>query len=553
MTPVAPPPIQEAAPIAPPDVNAPAPVADPSFVSPVRAPEADLNSMYEDAASNGDPVSMYSLSSRLKGTPMEAPVKRIATTMQNNLSAFEKEVRPVMEAGGANTPEGRLAASKAFENIGDKPQKMRAFVEMLMGNPKWRTFVTGGTPTTSIAYDKQGNQLEKTVNELGQIISVTDTMGRKLTRDELTERGGFVTSLQEALGYQQEKDQLKFNTEKLNAANAATGEYAAKAPEQKRLYQEMQQRLQNLWGSGLSEEQRKTIGLFTSRTAGLSQSMSEGFNALNQYVDNKNVSLSAAQQKALSSAMEALGFKMGADGSITNKKGEAVTKTELDQAQKSFSNSQNFEKNFNQTKADFLQNEVIKNMGSAEIKNLGRILDLQGQLEKTQLELVAKHGTLPFVINPKSYEIGDEFSRGIASSLIGEFNADATQMFAAWRDQQLSRYPKGSAPKPGELEAAFARTPQYQALREQFADRNVEVMKRTGEAAPKGQTNPANYEQTLGIQPETVKPEKPKSPKERSAVAKEDTGIPKGYVKIGKTKDGKDVYRTPEGKRVVEE
>ena len=551
MTPVAPPQMEEAAPVAPPDVNAPAPIADPSFVSPVRAPQGDINSMYEDAASNGSPASMYSLSSRLKGTPMEAPVKKLATTMQNNLSAFEKEVAPVMKAG-VGTPAGNLAAAKVFENIGDKPQKMRAFVEMLMGNPKWRTFVTGGTPTTTIAYDKQGNQLEKTVNELGQIISVTDTMGRPLTRDELTERGGFVSSLQEALGYQQEKDQLKFNTEKLNAANAATGEYAAKAPEQKRLYQEMQQRLQNLWGSGLTEEQRKAIGLFTTRTAGLSQSMSEGLNALNQYVDNKNVSLSAAQQKSMGSTIAALGFSLGADGSLTNKNGQAVTKTDLEQAQKSFSNSKNFEKNFNQNKEDFLKNQVFSNMGEAEIKNLGRILDLQGQLERTQLELVSKHGTLPFLINPKSYEIGDEFSRGIASSLIGEFNSDATEMFVKWREQQLSRYPKGTAPKPGELEAAFARTPQYEALRDQFAEKNMAVMKRTGESAPKGQMNPANYEQALGIEPEKAAPEKTKSPKERSAVKKA-AEVPEGYVKIGKTKNGKDVYRTPEGKRVVEE
>lgn len=493
-------PVAPAKPIAPPGVE-----QDASMVSPVASPEVDLNTMYEDAAESGDPVSMYSLSSRLKGTPMEEPIKRVATTMHKNLVSFEEEIKPAIEAGGASTPQGRIAVSKTFESIADKPQKMRAFVEMLMGNPKWRTFVTGGTPDTKIVYDNQGNMIEKTVDETGRIISIVDSnTGTALTREQLAQRGGLVPTLQDAIGYQKQRDEAKFNVEALNKANAATNEYAAKAPELKARYQEMQQRLQNLYGSGLNEEQRKAIGQFTTRSMGYSQSLSDGFNAMRQKVDNKNVSLSAKEQKSLGSALEAAGFKIGGDGSIVNSKGEAVSKQELDQAQKTASNGSQFEKNFTQSKDDFIRSSVFSNLGEAEMKNLGRVLDLQGEIEKTNLELASKHGTLPFLMNPKSYELGDEFSRGQASALIGEFNSEATQMFANWREQQLAKYPKGKTPSAGELEAAFAKTAGFKELRESFAEKNRELLRKPGGSAPAIEANPIDqWSSKVGLNPET--------------------------------------------------
>jgi hypothetical protein len=570
------PPMRQAEPIIPADVNAPAPVetidiqpsvsnaginsaainAEPQFKSPIPTPVMDMNALYEDAASSGNPASMYSLSSKLKGTPMEQPIKKIATEMQQRVSDFEEKIKPISDAGGVNTPQGRLAASKTFESMGDKPDKWRAFVELLMGNPKWRTFVTGGTPTTSIVYDKEGNQLEKTINEVGQIISIKDTMGRSLTRNELTERGGLVPSLQDALGYQQQKENLKTWTEKNNIQTETANAYAAKAPELALLNKEMQQRFQTLWGAGLTNEQRNLIGQFTSRTAGMSTSMSNSFSDLNQYLDSKQKNLSAAQTRALQSGIEKsgilgkLGWSFGSSGQLVNKNGESVSKQDLTQAQEQFSNSQGFEKNYTQAKEDFLRNEVFTNLGEAEKKNLGRILDLQGQIEKANLELVSKHGSLAFTINPQSYQIGDEFSRGIASSLIGEFNATASEMFQKWREEQLSRYPKTLAPKPGELEAAFVKTPAYKNLREEFSKKNTEVLTRVGESMPPEQQRKTTWEERTGTA-EAKSTEKPAKPTERSIKSRE--SVPKNYTPIGTTPNGKTIYKTPKGGMVTQE
>ena len=511
MNPIAPQ-AQMAAPVAPPDMNNPEPVG--GAISPVTAKTFDVASMYEDAASNGDPVSMYSLTSRVKGTELEPVVKRSAEIMQRNLDEFQKEIKPVMDKGGPGTPEGNIATAKTLDYMADKPQKMRAFVEMLIGNPNWRLFVTGGTEKTEIKYDLQGNPIEKTTNELGKTTRAVDAnTGQPLTREEVAARGNFVPSLQEAIGYKTKVEQAKFNTEAFNKANQATADYSAKAPELKEMYGELRQRLQNLSGADLSEDQRRAIGAFTNRSLGYSQTVSEGLNALRQKVDNKNVSLSEAQQKSLSAVLERIGFRVGADGSIINKSGEAVTKNELDQAQNSLTSGTQFDRNFTQSKQDFIQSEVFKGLGEAEMKNLGRVLDIQQMVEKTQLELSAKHGNLPFLVNPKSYQLGDEFVRGEALALIGEFNQDATQAFANWRKAQLARYPKSQVPTAGELESAFARTPAFRELRQQFADRNREILRRPAQSRPSTGETPAEF-RSIGLG-ETPK-EQPKSIRDRS-------------------------------------
>jgi hypothetical protein len=507
--------INPVAPVAPPDVNNATPVG--GAISPVTAKTFDVASMYEDAASNGDPVSMYSLTSRVKGTEFEPVVKRSAEIMQRNLDDFKKDIKPVMDKGGPGTPEGNIATAQTLEYMADKPQKMRAFVELMLGNPDWRKFVTGGTETKQIVYDLEGGRpIEKTINQLGTIVKAVDMdTGQLLNRAQVAARGGFVSSLQESIGYKTKVERAKFDTEAFNKANVATADYAAKAPELKEIYSEMRQRLQNLTGAELNEEQRKAIGAFTTRSLGFSQTVSEGLNALRQKVDNKNVSLSEAQQKSLNAVLDQLGFRVGADGSVTNRSGEAVTKNELEQAQKSLTNGTQFDRNFTQSKDDFIRNKVFEGLGEAEMKNLGRVLDLQQMVEKTQLELSSKHGTLPFLINPKTYQIGDEFARGEALALIGEFNQDATQAFADWRKQQLTRYKdKSQIPSAGELESAFARTQAFKDLRQQFAQKNREILRRPAQSRPSTGETPADFGLSLGIG--AAPKEQPKSIRGRS-------------------------------------
>ena len=465
-------------PIAPPAIDTPSSGLDNAVAPGAYQPPPDLNSLYEDAANSGDATSMYSLTNRAKGTQYEAPIKHAADVMNRNLTAFQETVAPVIKAGGANTPEGRIAASKTVTDFADKPDKMRAFTEMLLGNPLWRVYASGGNITTKVGYDNQGGQLEVQTNEFGKPVGYIDSATNKpLTKQELAARGGLVPSLDAALGYQTDKALNTFNTDALNKSTEATSAYAAKAPAQKSMYGDFRQTLQNLYGSDLTNDQRNAISEFTSRSSGYSQTTSTGLNALKQKVDNKNVTLSASEQKSMGAVLGALGMSISADGSIKKANGEAVTKTDLNQAQNTLNNSSNLERNFTQNKNDFINNEVFKDLGAKEKQMLSHALDLQTSLEKTQMELTTKHGTLPFLINPKTYEIGDQFTRGQAQALIGEFNSDATAAYSEWRDKKLDVYRKTkTVPRAGELEALFSTSPEMKALKADYAEKNRAIL-----------------------------------------------------------------------------
>lgn len=516
----------------------------------IAPPARNLSDMYEDAASSGDPSAMRSLVQRAKGTEYEPVVERSAQVMQRNADQVSNIATPIVEAGGLESPRGRLVATAAFKTVADDPQKGRAFVEMLMGNPKWRTFVTGGTPTTVVGFDSAGKQLEKTVNELGQIVSVVDSeTGEPIDRNQLSQRGGFLNSLDNALGFQAKKEISKFNTEAFNKSSAATKDFAARAPELKGLYSEMRQRLVNLGTADLTEDQRRAIGQFTERSMGISQTMSQGLSALQQKMDQKDVNLSRSEQKALDAVMQKFGLRIGPSGSVVNKNGESVSKSELGQMQNSLSNGSEFDRNFRQSKEDFLRSELFKNLGGAEMKNLGRILDLQGSIERSLMEVSSKHGTLPFVINPKGYQLGDEFSRGEASALIGEFNQDVTTAYNRWRDQKVEAYRRnGDVPSAGELEAAFVNTDIYKDLKQRYADENRAILRRPDYRGPSSQ-KPVSEQWSidLGVSPKEPKTEMPKAKAEKGS-----SSAPSGYERVGTTPQGKAVFRTPEGKTVVE-
>jgi hypothetical protein len=104
--------------------------------------------------------------------------------------------------------------------------------------------------------------------------------------------------------------------------------------------------------------------------------------------------------------------------------------------------------------------------------------------------------------------------RGEASALIGEFNQQATEAFADWRKAQLAKFKdKSQVPSAGELESAFARTQGFRELRQQFADKNREILRRPAQSRPSTGETPADF-RSLGLG-EAPK-EQPKSIRGRS-------------------------------------
>jgi len=493
--------------IAPPtEEQVAAPVGIAPTASPVSASStADLHTLYEDAVNSGNPAAMYSLTARAKGTPYEGAIRKSAETMNRYISDFEKDVQPIKAAGGIGTPKGNIAAAQVYETIADHPEKGRALFEWLIGNKDWSQFITGGKPNTSLGYDRNGKQLERTVNELGQVISVRDATTRQLlTPQEVDERGGFLPSLENALGFQQQKELSRINT----AAHAASTEMAnlaeAVAPAQREAAKEGGAIFRQLYDLDLTPEQRKQIGLFSSEQTSKATNRSAGLTALSQAISSADNKVGAEYAEALKPLIAAMGLKVGADRTIQNSSGKSLSKSELENLQKTLHEGTEAQSQFTRDAKTFLENKVFNNLKPEERALLGRAMDLQFSIEKTNATMGEKR--LPFLKNPAAFKVGDEFNRAEAGMLANEFNAEAMDAYAKWRKRELENYKaKGLLPQPMELEAAFARSDEYKALASSFAARTKEMFNRP---APKGRpqepaANTPSYAETraaeLGI------------------------------------------------------
>lgn len=473
---------------------------------------ADMHTLYEDAVNSGNPANMYSLTARAKGTPYESVIRKSAETMNRYVSEFEKDVKPIREAGGVGTPSGNIAAAKVYETIADHPEKGRALFEWLIGNKDWSKFITGGKPTTSLGYDRNGKQLERTVNELGQTISVRDAGTRQLlTPDEVEQRGGFLSSLDNAIGFQQQKELARANTAGHIISNEMARIAEATAPVQREAAKEGGAIFKQLYDLDLTPEQRKQIGLFSSEQTSRSQNRSAGLTALSQAINSTDNKVGAEYAEALKPMLAGMGLKLSADRTIQNSSGKSLNKSELENLQKTLHEGTEAQSQFTRDAKTFLENKVFNNLKPEERALLGRALDLQFAIEKTNANMGEKR--LPFLKNPAAFKIGDEFNRAEAGMLAHEFNAEAMDAYAKWRKNELANYTaKGLLPQPMELEAAFARSDEYKALAASFAARTKEMFSRP---APKGRpqepaANTPSYAETraaeLGIAEQPVTP-----------------------------------------------
>jgi len=452
---------------------APIPTVDPS----VSLPKPDLHDSYVEAVQSGDPSLMSTVAQNAKGTNLEPLADTAHKIMVQNDTRLSELTAPIEAKGGLNTEQGRIAAANVFEDQSDKPQWLRAIGEKLMGNPDARLFITGGTPKTVITYDDQGRQLEEVRNELGKRLSVKDVgTGQQLTPEQYQARGGGIIDREQTLGRIAAKSMQAFNVDVANKANDQAMAYGASAPAIRWLAAENTALHQNLMQSNLDPALKTQIASFTSRQLGDSQSLNNGFNALDQFTRSRGVGMDNSQKAAAKAAADALGLNIGADGSVTDSKNVKVDKASLDQLQKTYSSNHNFEQNFTQTKNDAIKSGLYGNMSFDQQKAFDQILLNNSRIEGKMSEMIKNHGTPSFLINPATPGVFDAFSLGAGQNVLTQFNAAAMEEYAGWRKQQIELMKKhGQIPQPGELENAFIRTDNYQKLMRTYEDESWKI------------------------------------------------------------------------------
>ena len=459
---------------------------------------------YELAVQSRDPKAMLEVAQFSLGTPVADIAINAANNMYKSNQVFDSLVKPIEAAGGINTPEGRTKVADTWKTVQDNPRWGSAIVEYLLGNPNARLNVTGGNIKPVITYDDQGNQLEEHQNELGQRAFVVDVATQtRLSPEEYARRGGGRTSLENTLARKAQLENQKQNLEEFNKNLKATGAWTAASTELGDLYKQKQDMLKQLAGSGLNNKQLEELSSFTTRQIGSSQSMSKGFSDLDQFVRARGNNVEESVRKGAEAAARRLGLRLGADGSITNTKGEKVDTNALNSLQKSFNESNSAEQNFNQTQEQLAKNMIYKNLGLKEKQIFDSILETDRRIETKVSELTREYGQPKFLVAPAAMGIADQFARAEVQAIQGQFNSAAMQAYDDWRKDKIKNYPPGQVPSPSELESAFTKTDIYKDLKNKFQEESLQTRRRVIEAFPETNEPSAAAPKQPRIAPET--------------------------------------------------
>lgn len=469
-------------PIAPPTDQL-APVVPTASGVPVVQPQKakTIDDKYEEAAASRDPAKMMQVAKEAGNNPVGKAAMDAANIMYRTSKEFDDLVNPIAKVGGLQTREGRLKFTDTWKTVKDNPQIGTAMLEFLLGNPNARLLVTGGVVRPTITYDDAGNQLEEHKNELGQRVKVIDVATQQeVNPEEYAKRRGGITSLGETLARKAQLGIQESNVAEFNKQQKAAGAHAAASDMFDELGSEKQRLMGELRGSDLNDQQRELIAGVGSRQVGFTQSVSEGQNALNQYVSNRGENVDQQTKKAAEAYLQRLipGAKLGADGSVTDSKGKTLSSSDLENLQKSASKNLNYEQNYNQTKADLAASMVYGSLNLKQKQMLDRVLEIDRMIEGKRAELSKEYGSPSFLVNPSAFGITDQFARGEVQGMMTQFNAQAAKAYQSWKNDMLANYPKGEVPTPGELENAFVKTDIYKNMKSDFMKRSREVLSR---------------------------------------------------------------------------
>ena len=437
----------------------------------------------------------------------------IANVQEANTKLFNDLSEPIVKAGGLQTPEGRVELAKvaqndSWENGKIHPNLLEALFQSAAGSTRARFLISEGVPTISIEYSKtNGTPFQLKKLESGRITEVLNlATGQKLSPSEYASVGGSVGAITDTLAYIADKKNLENNIEEFNKSNLINSASAAIAPETKGLYAEKANLLANtLSGKNLTNEQRQYLAGISSNSLGYTQSVQDGRNAFDQFAkaQGKNVDQTIAKgAKAYIEKILGVPVSIGVDGKVTDFNGKTYKTDELNNLQNTYSKNNNFEQNYSRNKEDLQKSEVYKNLSYEQKNAFDRMLEIDRTIEQINDGFYKAYGRQPsFLLPVQSTGIEDNFARAMNQSMKGQFNADASIAFNQFKDEMLKNYPKGTVPRPNELEQAFMQTPVYKGLKAD-AINNLKKIDYKSLSAPSPQTAINASQEFGGVNPE---------------------------------------------------
>tara|TARA_R110002126_G_scaffold90876_1_gene216530 strand:+ start:609 stop:2207 length:1599 start_codon:yes stop_codon:yes gene_type:complete len=501
---------------------------------------------FDAAVTNRDPKALIQVAQNSYGTPMSEVALETAKKIDENQRSFNDIVAPLEAKGGASTPEGRQEVVKIWKNTTENPQWGTALVKYLLGDKAGAAKqITGGDVTQTNVFDVDGNLLQKRVNALGETLGVIDLKtGKPVLPEEYADRKVGFSAFGDTMAGKMAAISAEERAKSFVGNQAINNAWAAKFPVLGKQFEEIYDNLGEIQSrkGEISADVYAKVMQFSTRAQGESASDSEAKGILGQLTKNAGFRAGEQVSKSLASSFGVEGlWTFDGKGGIVNDKGQTKSLGELEQNTNSTSRNNERTESYNSIRADILKSAQLQGMSSDLQAKLLRSLELAQSIAKETSALSGSVGTPSFLSLPSAYSIENKMSQAKAQSLQGMFSAEAMTEYKKYYDDTVKHFKPGQLPAPNELEANFVKTKIYKDLQNKYAAKIKDTMNE----------NRSEPVAKVGVSPvEKIAPSSKPLPNIGKAPPSK---IPTGYEKIGKTPEGKSVYRTPEGKQVVEQ
>ena len=404
---------------------------------------------------------------RFEGGAVAVPPPDFAAVDRTNKrdSDFTGLTERIKNIGGIAAPEQRLQVAKSLAEVQPETSVLKAIGQSLLGNPNARLIASQGRIKPTTVYDLNGDPIYATFAENSDIpLEAIDVKTKQpLTYDQWVERkGGQFANYKETFGAEAKKIEVQKRATYNEEENAITNLQDAAAAPLKDLYGKQREAYSKLGSlTGLSNEELNQLSSMSTGTATYSQSLSDAYNTMKQAQKDKSTKDALQKSGKLSWAAGVL----AASGGITKDKVQNAGSSELDQLYKNASSGQGLETGYNQTQKQAFESAWYRRLDPAGKKLVEDIFQRSKNIDQLTAQ-ASKLGDLNIAPTPFNPEILKQAGSGELQSTLGEFKAEATSAFAAWRKAQ--QFAAGEMPAIGELQSAFTRTKIYKDLQAKY-------------------------------------------------------------------------------------
>ena len=359
------------------------------------------------------------------------------------------------------------ARAAGYGTIADNPKLGTALVQFLLGDKAGAVAsITGGNVKTYTEFNDDGKMRVVKRNDLGEIDSVYDDVGKLISYEQYRKEGGS-RALEHTMARKidllnAEKNATAFATNRGNyqTANSVMNAIGERAKRQEALYPMLK---------SLTPKQLETLASANQAVIGKTSSLARLKSDFDQGGITVGTTIKAEDAKALGIGVDtALTFKGNNTwkDAVDNTYSSATLQNKLNQ----LTSSSKIDKQFTQTRADLARQMSIHGLSPEGINALDTYFDLEQQNQK---DIARFASIIPgFIQLPTSeLKVGDTPTRMLLNTLQAQKGAQQMSEFLDFTDKKYEferSFNNKFTPEPGRYEGAYLSTKANKRLNEEY-------------------------------------------------------------------------------------